>query len=90
MAMTLDAAVAQAFQDVADAMTDRERSRNEARVYAANLLPKARGEAHTLVQAAQSRREQRIAQAIGTTTPPQSFTARVCEGPGAHAYPPLS
>ena len=68
MAMTLDAAVAQAFQEVADAMADRERSRNEARVYAANLLPKARGEAHTLVQAAQSRREQRIAQAVGTTT----------------------
>ena len=68
MAMTLDAAVAQAFQDVADAMADRERSRNEARVYAANLLPKARGEAHALVQVAQSRREQRIAQAMGTTT----------------------
>jgi modulator of FtsH protease HflK len=68
MAITLDAAVAQAFQEVADAMADRERSRNEARVYAANLLPKARGEAHTLLQVAQSRREQRIAQAVGTTT----------------------
>ena len=68
MTITLDAAVAQAFQDVADAMADRERSHNEARVYAANLLPKARGEAHALVQGAQSRREQRIAQATGTTT----------------------
>ena len=52
MAMTLDAAVAQAFQDVADAMADRERSRNEARVYAANLLLRLRGEAHALVQVA--------------------------------------
>jgi membrane protease subunit HflK len=68
MAMTLDAAVAQAFQNVADAMADRERSSNEAQIYAANLLPKARGEAHALVQAARSRREQRIAEALGTTT----------------------
>ena len=68
LAMTLDATVAQAFQDVAGAMADRERSRNEAQVYAANLLPKARGEAHVLVQAARSRREQRIAEAMGTTT----------------------
>jgi modulator of FtsH protease HflK len=68
MAITLDAVVAQAFQEMADAMADRERSRNEARVYAANLLPKARGEAHALVQAAQARREQRIAQAMGATS----------------------
>jgi membrane protease subunit HflK len=68
MNITLDATVAQAFQDVADAMADRQRSRNEAQAYAANLLPKARGEAHTLVQAARSRREQRVAQAMGTTT----------------------
>ena len=67
MTITLDATVAQAFQDVAGAMTDRERARNEAQVYAANLLPKARGEAYARVRAAQSRREQRIAEASGAT-----------------------
>jgi membrane protease subunit HflK len=65
MAITLDQAVAQAFQEVTDAMADREKSRNEARIYANNLLPKARGEANAVVQAAQAYRQQRIAEAIG-------------------------
>jgi modulator of FtsH protease HflK len=67
MAITLDQAVAQAFQEVTDAMADREKSRNEARIYANNLLPKARGEANAVVQAAQAYRQQRIAEAIGDT-----------------------
>jgi membrane protease subunit HflK len=48
-------------------MADREKSRNEARIYANNLLPKARGEAHAVVRAAQAHRQQRIAEAIGNT-----------------------
>jgi len=67
MAITLDKSVAEAFQEVTDAMADREKSRNEARIYANNLLPKARGEAHVVVRAAQAYRQQRIAEAIGDT-----------------------
>jgi membrane protease subunit HflK len=68
MAITLDASVAQAFQDVANAAADREKKINEGRTYANNLLPKARGEARSLVLAAQSAKEQRIAEAVGNTT----------------------
>ena len=67
MTIALDPSVAQAFQEVTDAMADREKSRNEARIYANNLLPKARGEAHAVVRAAQAYRQQRIAEAIGDT-----------------------
>jgi membrane protease subunit HflK len=57
MTITLDSAVAQAFQDVASAGADRE-----------NVVPKARGEAQSLVLAAQSYREQRVAEAVGNTS----------------------
>jgi membrane protease subunit HflK len=67
MAIALDPSVAQAFQEVTDAMADREKSRNEARIYANNLLPKARGEADAVVRAAQAYRQQRIAEAIGNS-----------------------
>jgi membrane protease subunit HflK len=68
MTITLDSAVAQAFQDVASASADRENKINEARTYANTVLPKARGEAQSLVLAAQSYREQRSAEAVGNTT----------------------
>jgi membrane protease subunit HflK len=67
MTITLDPSVAEAFQDVTDAMADRERSRNEARMYANNLIPKARGEAHAAVRGAHAYKQQRIAEAIGNT-----------------------
>jgi len=67
MTITLDSAVAQAFQDVASASADRENKINEARTYANTVLPKARGEARSLVLAAQSYREQRVAEAVGNT-----------------------
>jgi membrane protease subunit HflK len=67
MTITLDSAVAQAFQDVVSASADRENKANEARTYANNLLPKARGEAQSLVLAAQSYKEQRVAEAVGNT-----------------------
>ena len=67
MSIALDKSVAEAFQEVTDAMADREKSRNEARMYANNLLPKTRGEAHALVREAQSFRQERVAQAIGNT-----------------------
>jgi membrane protease subunit HflK len=67
MTIMLDPSVAEAFQEVTDAMADREKSRNEARMYANNLIPKTRGEAHALVREAQGFRQQRVAQAIGNT-----------------------
>jgi modulator of FtsH protease HflK len=67
MTITLDKSVAEAFQEVTDAMADREKSRNEARMYANNLIPKTRGEAHALVREAQSFKQQRVAQALGST-----------------------
>jgi modulator of FtsH protease HflK len=67
MSIALDQSVAEAFQEVTDAMADREKSRNEARMYANNLLPKTRGEAHALVREALSFRQERVAEAIGNT-----------------------
>jgi membrane protease subunit HflK len=60
--------VAQSFQDVADAMADREKAQNQARAYANDQIPRARGEASQTLSAAKSYRQQRIAEAIGNTT----------------------
>ncbi len=68
MSITLDRTVAQAFQDVADAMADREKAQNEARAYANDQIPRARGEANQTVSAAQNYKQQRIAEAVGDTT----------------------
>jgi membrane protease subunit HflK len=68
MTIALDSAVAQAFQDVASASANRENKINEARTYVNNVVPKARGEAQSIILAAQSRKEQRIAEAVGDTT----------------------
>jgi membrane protease subunit HflK len=68
MTIVLDKSVAEAFQEVTDAMADREKSRNEARMYANNLIPKTRGEAHALVRQAQGVRQERVAQAVGNTS----------------------
>lgn len=68
MNITLDPSVAQAFQDVADAMADREKTQNEARAYANNQIPRARGEANQAVSNATNYKQQRIAEAIGNAT----------------------
>jgi membrane protease subunit HflK len=65
MTITLDRSVAQAFQDVVNAQADRDKKINEAKTYVNNLLPKARGEARTLVLAAQGYKEQTTAEAVG-------------------------
>lgn len=65
MSISFDKSVAQAFQDVADAMADREKSQNLARAYANDQIPKARGDAHRVAGEAQSYKEQRIGEAIG-------------------------
>ena len=68
MGITFDASVAQAFQDVASAGADRENKINQGRSYANDLLPKARGEARSMVLAAQSYKDQHVAEAVGDTT----------------------
>jgi membrane protease subunit HflK len=68
MTMTLDRSVAEAFQDVADAMADREKMINEARAYESNLIPKARGEASTRLSEAAAYKQQRISAAVGETS----------------------
>jgi membrane protease subunit HflK len=68
MTITIDRSVVQAFQDVADAMADREKVINEARAYASNLIPKARGEAHTRLSEAEAYKQQRVAEAVGETS----------------------
>ena len=68
MGISLNSSVAQAFQDVANAGADRENKINQGRAYANDLLPRARGEARSTVLAAQSYKEQRVAEAIGNTT----------------------
>jgi hypothetical protein len=65
MTITLDRAVAEAFQEVADAMADREKTQNEASTYASAVIPKARGEARASVGEAQNYKRQRVAEAIG-------------------------
>ena len=68
MALSIDRSVVEAFQDVADAVADREKVINEARAYASNLIPKARGEAHTRLSEAEAYKQQRIADAVGETS----------------------
>ena len=67
MSVTLDRSVSQSFQDVADAMADREKMTNEARIYANSILPKARGDARAVIAEAQNYKGQRVAEAIGDT-----------------------
>ena len=67
MAMTLDRSVAEAFQDVANAMADRDKLQNEARAYQNDQIPKARGEARTTISEAEAYRQERIAEAVGET-----------------------
>jgi membrane protease subunit HflK len=48
-------------------MADREKLQNEARAYANDQIPRARGEAAQRVSDAQNYKQQRIAEAIGNT-----------------------
>ncbi len=68
MNITLDPSVAQAFQDVADAMADREKTQNDARAYANDQIPRARGEASRTAGDAQNYKQQRVAEAVGDAT----------------------
>ncbi len=58
-------AVLAAFEDVQNAKSDRERFVNEAESYANDTLPRARGEADSLVSSAASGRLRRVEEARG-------------------------
>lgn len=57
--------VKDAFNEVVRAFQDRDRLKNEAEAYVADIIPKARGQAQQVTRAAEAYREQRILQAQG-------------------------
>ncbi len=59
------AAVIDAFRDVQAARADLERQRTEAEAYANDIIPRARGEAAEIEQAAQAYLQQTVAEADG-------------------------
>ena len=59
--------VIEAFRDVQTAQADQERVQNEARTYASQVVPQARGRAAQLLQSAEACREQTVAEATGQT-----------------------
>jgi modulator of FtsH protease HflK len=59
------AQVREAFFDVNAAQQDAERVQNEARTFASQVVPRARGEAAQKVQQAEAYREQAVAEATG-------------------------
>jgi modulator of FtsH protease HflK len=81
MSITFDKSVAQAFQEVADAMADREKVQNEARAYANDQIPKARGEAHRVLGEAQNYKQQRIAEAVGNANRFRALSAEYDKAP---------
>jgi len=64
--------VSDAFKDVISAQQDKERLINEARGYANDVVPRARGQAAQTVNEAEAYRETKVREATGTA---QRFTA---------------
>ena len=65
-------AVIDAYRDVQTSKADKEREINQAQAYNNDILPKARGEAATILQEAEGYKQEIIARAQGDT---QRFTA---------------
>ena len=57
--------VQEAFADAVRAREDEERVKNEARAFAADILPKARGEANAIVERSQAYKQRVISLATG-------------------------
>ena len=57
--------VIEAFEDVVAALQDAERFQNEANIYKNDIIPKARGEAIKITQAAEAYKQSVIARATG-------------------------
>jgi membrane protease subunit HflK len=71
-----------AFQDVQNAKSDRERFVNEAESYANETLPRARGEADTLVSSAASQRLRRVEEAHGDAARFEALRREASLAPG--------
>lgn len=71
-----------AFQDVQNARSDRERYVNEAESYANETLPRARGEADTLVSSAASQRQRRVEEAHGDAARFEALRREATLAPG--------
>ena len=59
--------VRDAFSDAVKAREDEERYKNEARAYAAEILPRARGDANAMLQQAEGYKQRVINEAQGDT-----------------------
>lgn len=68
--------VKEAFHDVVRAREEKEKLINQAKGYAADLLPKARGQARTIEREAEGYREQRVLRANGDAA---KFEAQLAE-----------
>lgn len=75
-------AVLAAFQDVQNAKSDRERFVNEAESYANETLPRARGEADSLVSGAASARQKRVEEARGDAARFEALRREASLAPG--------
>jgi len=71
-----------ACQDVQDAKSDRERFVNEAESTANDMLPRARGEAESLVFAAASQRQRRVEEAHGDAARFEALRKEASLAPG--------
>ena len=72
--------VIEAFEDVVAAQQDAERFQNEATIYANDIVPKARGEAIKLVQAAEAYKTSTITKAKGDAERFNSIYTAYVEG----------
>ena len=68
--------VQEAFADAVRAREDEERVKNEARAFAADILPKARGEANAVVERAEAYRQRVVSIATGES---ERFTSILTE-----------
>lgn len=72
--------VIEAFEDVVAAQQDAERFQNEATIYANDIVPKARGEAIKLIQAAEAYKVSTLTKARGDAERFNSIYAAYVEG----------
>ena len=73
--------VLDAFSDAVKAREDEERYKNEARAYAADILPRARGEADAMLERAEGYKQRVINEALGDASRFTSVLAEYSKAP---------
>ena len=73
--------VIEAFNEVSRAKANREKTISEAQTYAAELIPRSRGEAQKQVQAAQGRAAAQVSRAVGEVARFDKLLAEYQRGP---------